>query len=273
MSGAVVMDNRLFKRGIEAMMKEYGHSAGDVMRRQMSIASGQLAKRYPPNTKKVGKLALTKDLLGGRKVAKKNTSVGIFNTDKDEIAKYEAADYAGLANLVPTATVIKTKTGAVYGVDNKLYRPNASNAEMRAHHEKFKSQKTGRVTTAGSYDHVIGRWKFVDKMYVKESRMRSYINERAKEIGKLKGGWSAGTKEWKGSKTPPSWISKFASNGMAIDFMGSNGSGYLEIRNFVKGANRWKRIDQFVMKSREKGFQKELKAAVKKADKAGNAVR
>jgi hypothetical protein len=274
-AGTIVVDRRMFNRGLDVMMKEYGTSAAGVMRRQMSILSGQLAKRYPPKTKGHGKGAIAQDLLGGRKVAKGNTSKGIFNTDKNEIAQYEAAEYAGLANLVPTAHVIKTKTGAIYGVDNKLYKPNASMGEMRAHHEKFRSKRTGRVTTAGSYDRTIGRWKFVDKMYVKHSRMNSYIRQRAKEVGKLKGGWAGGTVKWKGGKKPAKWIMNHAKTGNCIDRMKENGNGYLEIRNEVAGQNRpgWKGINRFVVNSRERGFQKELKAAVRKADKAGNRVR
>lgn len=248
MSGSVVMDNRLFKRGIEAMMKQYGHSAGDVMRRQMSIASGQLAKRYPPhgpggmktNSLKHGKQAIRNDML--------KIFVPIKSEDYDDLKEWEE-DYKGLRD--------------VFDYDGQKIE------EWRAKHF---SQRTQRIGNS-----IKGNWqgygrRFSNKMHIRESDFEKKIKELNKRVGKLAGAWTAGTKRWSGAG-PMAWRTKYSNNGRAIDRMDKKGNGYLEIQNMIEGSARWKRIDQFVMRSREKGFQKELKAVVKKADKAGNAVR
>lgn len=265
------MDRLTWKRGIEALKKEYGHTAKEVMERQMSIFVGQLVKRYPPATQKQGRGALAQDLLGGRKI-RKGKSAGIFQTDANVIATWESSIEAGLEGSNKTVRAFKSKSGAIYGVDKSLYRPNASDGEIRAHHLKYRSSKTNRVTTAGSLTRDIGRWKFVDKMYVNKSRIESYIRKTAKDdVGLLKSGWYQ--TRWRGGAKPPAWVKKHGDNSVTIPAMKDNGSGYLEIRNDINGTHRWKRIDQFVAKSRERGFQKELKYAIKKANTAGNKIK
>ena len=247
MSGAVVMDQRLFKRGIEAMMKEYGHSAGDVMRRQMSIASGQLAKRYPPLTdgnkqsRNQGKIAIENDL--------KRIMIGIPKEHENTLTRWQDS------------------LESVHDVfDNTGMR-------IEEWHKSHMDQRKKRVTRSIKGHKFIANREFSNKLHVRERDLKKYVNRLAKDVGKLAGGWSKGVTKWRGGKMPAGWISKHAGNGVAIDRMDKKGNGYLEIQNVIEGSARWKRIDQFVMKSREKGFQKELKAAVKKADKAGNAVR
>lgn len=248
MAGTVVLDRRTFNRGVEALKKEYGTSAAGVMRRQMSIVSGQLAKRYPPhgrggmktNAKKYGKEAIRNDM--------KKLFVPIPVEDYDDLREWQE-DYRGTRDVFD-------------------FEGNKIDAWHRKHFNPSK-QRVGKS--------VRGNWqgygrKFSNKMHIKASDFEKKTKELGKNIGKLAGAWTAGTERWRGAGNM-AWRNKYSNEGRAIDRMNEDGSGYLEVRNYSEGARKWKRIDNFVMKSRQRGFVRELKHAIKKADKAGNAVR
>jgi hypothetical protein len=241
MAGAIVVDRRTFNRGIDAMMKEYGTSAAGVMRRQMSILSGQLAKRYPPNKKSVGKQAIENDM--------KRIMIPMPQEHEDTLTRWQDSMESTFDVFDDTGT------------------------RIQQWHRDHIDPRKNRVTKSIRGTRFINGRKFSMKLHVKESDLKKYVNRLAGKVGTLKSGWVPGVTRWKGGKKPPSWVTKHSGNGYAVDRMRNDGSGYLEIGNRIQGAARWKRIDSFVVKSRESGFQKELKAAVRKADKAGNRIR
>jgi hypothetical protein len=249
MAGTIVVDRRTFNRGIDAMMKEYGTSAAGVMRRQMSILSGQLAKKYPPhgrdgmktNAKKFGKEAIRNDM--------KKLFVAMPAEDYEDLKEWQD-EYRGTRDVFD-------------------YEGQRIEQWHKAHFDS-RIQRVPKKAITGNWQGY-GR-RFSNKLHVKEKDLKKYESGLFKNIGKLAGAWTAGSKRWKGAGNM-SWRNNFSQYGKAVDRMREDGSGYLLVENRVQGAARWKRIDSFVVKSRERGFQKELKAAVRKADKAGNRVR
>ena len=239
MAGTVVLDRRTFNRGVEALKKEYGTSAAGVMRRQMSIVSGQLAKRYPPKTKGIGKRAISNDM--------NRIMIGIPKEHEDTLTRWQD-DLEGTLDVFDDQGV-----------------------RIEQWHKDHMDRRKNRVTKSINQTSFLYGRKFSHKLHVRERDLKKYVNRLSKKVGKLKAGWIQ--TRWKGGAKAPAWVNNHGAKGVAIDRMKENGSGYLEIRNAIEGSARWSRIDRFVMNSRQRGFAKELKSAVRKADKAGNAVR
>ena len=236
MASSIKMNDEQFKKGMAFMRRTYGTTSAGVMRRQMSIMAGQLVKRYPPFKMSEGKQALENDL--------KKIMISVPPEHEDTLTRWQD-------DLESTLDVF-----------------DDTGVRIEQWHKQHRDPRTHRVKNAiddKTFTH--GR-DFSHKLHVRQRDLMRYVNRIAKNsIGTLKGGWSAGLRKWKGGKKPPSWVKTNAENGIAIDRMKDDGSGFLQIVNLVKGANRWKRIDRFVMRSREKGFEKEIKSAVKTAEK------
>jgi hypothetical protein len=241
MAGSITMDRSKFKAGVKALEKTYGTTAAGVMRKQMSIFAGQLVKRYPPNTKSVGRTAIENDL--------KRIMIPMPKENEGTLTRWQ--------DTLESIHDVFDDTGT----------------RIQDWHKNHMDRRTHRVTRSIRTRRFVGGRDFSDKLHVRERDFKKYVNRVAKNVGTLKGGWVAGVNRWAGGAKPPAWVGGKSSNGKAIDRMKDNGSGYLEIRNNVQGSARWKRIDKFVAKSRERGFQKELKYAIKKANTAGNKIK
>jgi hypothetical protein len=276
-------DRASFKRGVNALAKQYGVEVKTVMLRQVSIVGGQLIKAFPPlkaegkpGGLKTGKAAIENDVRGGRSLGTIRKSAGVVQTDANIIAQWDASIQAGVSGKVAEARVFRSRSGAIYGVDRALYKPNASPSEIAAHVEKYRSKKTGRVTTAGSFTRDIGRWKFVDKLYVNEKNLQKFLTLRSKRVGNLAAGWLPTLNIYRGpgaGKKAAAFVSRHApGNGSVVDKMRSDGSGEILFSNNVKYASRWGRQNDFVLKKREAGMRRELKAAVKAAAQKARAA-
>jgi len=250
-SGGVVVDTKTFKRGVDALMREYKTDAEGVLKRQMSMTAGVLARKYPPhgqkgmakkNSMRMGKRAIEGDL--------KKIMVPVPTEDYDDLREWEE-DYKGTRDVF-----------------------DYQGTRLKAWHRANFNQSRNRVTNA-----IKGNWqgygrKFSNKLHVKQSSMNKLVKELSKDVGKLAGGWTAGAVKWPGasSANKPGWLTKFKGNGKAYSRF-RNGSGYVVIENRVSGAARWGRIDKFVMRTSQNRFTKQIKEAIKKANKAGNKPR
>lgn len=199
-----------------------------------------------------GRAAIRRDLLGGRKRA------GIFMALDDGLIN--SALNTGLYQTENVRLFVK-KDGTVYGTERSLFRPDASIAEMDAHHHKY--WKNGRMTSAGSRDRTIGRWRFVDKMVVRKSTMESYLNYLYDRIGIMAGGWGKGAKRV-GAKLPKI-VKKHASGACKITLTKTSFS--IEITNAVtyfRMADMSRRI-QFVLNSgkRQKRVQNSIRYQIR----------
>jgi hypothetical protein len=276
MAATIATDTGKFRRGVDALAKQYGVEVRQVMLRQVSIVGGQLIKAYPPKNAKIGKNAIANDVKGGRNIGNFQRSVGVVQTGKNVLREWETQIKGGVLGRTVDGRIFVSKTGAVYGVDRKFYNPNASPSEIKAHVDRFRSKKTGRVTTAGSYTRDIGRWKFVDKLFVKESKLNAYLRMRSLRVGNLAAGWLATLNIYRGpgaGKAAAKFVSRHApGDGLTQDQMGADGSGRIVFINRIPYASRWKRQNDFVLRKRERGMAKELAGAVKAAARKARAV-
>ena len=82
-----------------------------------------------------------------------------------------------------------TKDGRVFGVEHRLYQPDASISTMRAHHNMYRNSRGG-FSQAGREDLQIGRHVFLDKMFITKQGFNAYMKYLKKRIGKDKCGWN-----------------------------------------------------------------------------------
>lgn len=138
----------------------------------------------PGNSKaqrNTGQAAITFDLFGGSKMHGRKTlgAFGIY--DDAKVAKTFNDKLSG-------HPIIVLKSGAVFGMDKALFRPEANEVEMHQHHMALRG-KNGRVSQAGARDRRVGRWKFFDKMFVRKATAMSYLKSVQDRVGTLKAGW------------------------------------------------------------------------------------
>lgn len=131
----------------------------------------------------VGRVAIHRDLLGGRGGAWSDPKRGIFRSIPPAVAG--SAEVSALSGMVK---LFVRKDGTVYGTDRQLYRPGASMAEMRAHHQAHR-RADGRVTSAGARSRDVGRWKFISQMVVNPGEIDSYLKQVYALVGTGKAGW------------------------------------------------------------------------------------
>jgi hypothetical protein len=176
-----------------------------------------------------------------------------------------------------SSKVFKTKSGAVYGVENDFVKMTASNKELEKFHNSFRSSKTGRVTTAGTYTKDIGRWKFVDKMHVPDRVAQRFLRHKIKKVGQLKAGFVPAADYFASllgntAKAIPSWVRKqSAKMGTQINAVNqTTGVGSIVVSNMVPYAENAipKSTQSFLEENRqrdiEKSAPKRLRAVAKK---------
>lgn len=81
-----------------------------------------------------------------------------------------------------------TKDGRAYGVERDFWRPDASVEALYDHHRKY--FKNGRMTQAGRLTRDIGRWRFVDRLVVRQSVFNEYLQYVQEKVGILAGAWA-----------------------------------------------------------------------------------
>ncbi|MDB6024011.1 MAG: hypothetical protein JWM68_234 [Verrucomicrobiales bacterium] len=139
----------------------------------------------PPRNKAQGRSRVAKDI---RKL--------FFGVD--DMAEFDKVGEAIRNNNIqtvggePVVRLFSKKDGTVYGVDRRLYRPDATLEYMSQFHQNKRNGR-GRVGEAGQSTRDIGRWKFLDVMAVPADRLKEYIKSVQDRVGRGKGGWAAGT--------------------------------------------------------------------------------
>jgi hypothetical protein len=146
-----------------------------------------------------GKAMIASDLLGGGSRNKQHRTGGIFAPMPRSVIEGAVAVHGDSIERLWTR-----KDGTVYGVESDLFRPDATESDLRAHHKKY--FKNGRFTRAGGATRDIGRWKFIDKMVIPEETFASYLKEQQEKVGYLLSGWRAAAKKL--SLAIPAWVAK-----------------------------------------------------------------
>jgi hypothetical protein len=192
----------------EALKEEGGLLALSLVKYTQPFGMGQKAKDQ-------GEKAIQGDLTGHRA---KGGGVngdgygGVFFIIPDQYAA--SAVYDQKQNVM---RLFVKKTGEVYGADMALWKVNASNSELYAHHQSLR-KADGSVTQAGYRTRDIGRWKFVDKWVITQSQFQGYLAFIFPRVGFAKAGWATICRKLGRANTDiPAWIKNHNAPGSVID--------------------------------------------------------
>ena len=230
----------------EQIMKDYATirevTIPDAVMLNARLLCVELARRTQPfgaddKAKLTGEKAITRDLVGGRSSSAVHSRrrVGIFGIIG--AAMQEAGGYAWY-KTGENVRLFVGKDGYAYGTEKSYFRPDASMTDMRSFHKKF--FVNGKMSSAGSRDKTIGRWKFLDKMFVSEATMNAYKETVLKKVGIAKAGWASCAlklkKVNKGSLTAgfPKWVTRHTGdfdNGRVQDMTADRKNPRVEVTN------------------------------------------
>jgi hypothetical protein len=156
----------------------------------------------------------------------------IFNSDFDTVDEWTRDTTQGTTYFVESAT------GAIYGVDETLYKPSASISQMHRYHSQLRGKK-GRVKRQTPQTTRRGGYTEVNKMYVKANRLKKFAKELHSHIGTIKAAWVPALqvfarKSRGGTGRIPAWLMQNTSrapDGQTQDNMTKYGSGTLKASN------------------------------------------
>lgn len=97
--------------------------------------------------------------------------------------------------------------GNVYGVDASKFISNPTPGDLAKVHDAARG-KRGRVTTAGSKDLVVGRWRWLNMAVAPEGAVQAYIDKKKLNVGQGRGGWAAGFKVFGGKISAKGWVGR-----------------------------------------------------------------
>lgn len=216
-------------------MKDYAHirevTIPDAVSLNARLLCVELARRTQPfgandKAKKTGEKAITRDLIGGR------SSSAVHSRRRRGIlaAIGSSMDESGGFSWYKTGDNVRLfvgKDGFAYGTEKTMFRPDATGSEIRAFHKK--NFVNGKMSSAGSRDKTIGRWKFLDKMFVSEAALTDYLKKTIEKVGISKAGWANCALQLrkinKGKLTAgiPTWVFRHTAdfkNGKTVDLTG-----------------------------------------------------
>lgn len=154
------------------------------------------------------------------------------------------------------------RTGNVYGVDTENFLPTATEADLQKVHQEHRG-KRGRVTTAGSKDLVVGRWRWLNIVVAPQAAVQAYIEKLKKMVGQGKGGWAAAYMKLGGKLSPRGWIGRHANAGSLTGWPPANpGNIKMTITNNSAWASNGDpdRVIENALASRERDMERKLKA-------------
>jgi len=172
----------------EQIMKDYAEIREVTIPNAVSVSARllcvELARRTQPfgddnKARETGEKAITGDLIGRKRRVGIFGAIGPAMTEAGGYSWYKTGDNVRL---------FVGKDGFAYGTEKTMFRPDASGSEMRAFHKK--NFVNGKASSAGSYTRNIGRWKFLDKMFVSKETLDDYIKSTIKKVGIAKAGWA-----------------------------------------------------------------------------------
>lgn len=171
-------------------MKRYADaknvSIPDAVMLNARLLCVELARRTQPfgfsdGSKKAGEKAITRDLLG--KSGGSKARAGLFSPISAVMD--DAVFYKKSTNV----RLFVSKDGNVYGTDRSHFLPDATESTLRSFHKK--NFVNGRMSSAGGRTKNIGRWKFVDRLFVDAATLNNYLDTTLKKVGISKSGWAS----------------------------------------------------------------------------------
>ena len=172
----------------EQIMKDYAEirevTIPDAVSLNARLLCVELARRTQPfgdnnKARETGEKAITGDLIGRKRRVGIFGAIGAAMSEEGGYSWYKTGDNVRL---------FVGKDGFAYGTEKMMFRPDASTSEMRAFHKK--NFVNGKMSSAGSKTRNIGRWKFLDKMFVSKETLDEYIQKTIKKVGIAKAGWA-----------------------------------------------------------------------------------
>jgi len=227
MSLQITTNVKSYRKQVETYAKLTGTDLRTAMREGVSIMAGQLARRFPPKTAKLGKNAIENDLSK------------IIRTDMDEGFLRWMAERTGDPRFDPNGARIEQFH-------------NANRSALR------------RRTIAIKSESKVGNSMFSDKLTTTQKALKAYHKKQSQSVGKMKARWTYAALIWRGSAKIPSWISKHTDKGQVVDRMKANGDGFIEIKNPTPYASQWADINAFVVNSQKKMFTHRIRGVFRK---------
>jgi hypothetical protein len=117
--------------------------------------------------------------------------------------------------------IFATKGGEVYGVDTERFLPNATLSDLAQAHQEHRT-KRGRVTTAGQRDRVVGRWRWLNVIIVKDRLLERFIKQKQKMVGQAKGGWVDAFIKCGGQISGGGWVGRHRKAGTGLVKVGGH---------------------------------------------------
>lgn len=258
-------------RGALAKLERVGGSSRTVLEKVFRADAKGFVRDViaitPPNTGKTnkdsqrrGERAIMTDLRGGRRSAG-TVRGGVIMPLADSLVSQAASSITGTGDSV---RLFVKKDGTVYGTERQNFRPDATTETLHSHHQRY--FKNGRMTSAGGRDRSIGRWKFVDKLIVRQSVYQAYLKEVFAKVGGLCAGFNAAARAL--SVPVPVWIRRHGERWSSVAIIASPQRWLVRITNKSKFGSQidlQRRMD-YVLQSGKR--QKRLANAYKFALKA-----
>jgi hypothetical protein len=251
-------DTSKFERSLKRFAFHSRKSGAEVLKNQARLLVRDAVALTPPNSgkgaggKKRGEAAIAGDMFGGRTV-----NVGGFRAKARGF--FEIMQKPGIERD-EIVSFLTTKDGRVYGVEKRLYRPNASAGEMIAHRDQYRSKSTGQMSKAGLRTLDVGRHRFIDRMVVTPAAANRMLKELYRRVGYLAGGWNAAAKKL--GLRLPNWIAnKTANNGACIEVLAGNQLS-ITISNKVRFAGKVKGLRsriQSALNNRARAMDRQLR--------------
>lgn len=192
MSDGITIDSEAFARDVGRFALLTGRSFAEELQNQARGVLKEVLSVTPPfnqnnksisSAKGAGLSAIRRDLAGGGH-KRGSRRAGVFVVLPDHMI--ESALDTGLYQTENVRLFVR-KDGTVYGTEKQYFKPNASMQELRDHHRRY--FRNGKMTTAGSYERNIGRWKFLDQMVIRRSTFERYLKTLEPRVGFLGGGF------------------------------------------------------------------------------------
>jgi hypothetical protein len=258
-----------WQRQIERISREYGVEAKFVLAEVHQLMTAEVQRRLPIARKGGGRG------LGGAvgssgafpSEAERDDYRGPIQSDLKRIfvpvtAREEvSAEIQSMkaAGGIPVR-IFRRKDGSTWAAESKLW--SESEGAMFAHHNKYRSKTTGRVSRAGDLgDHYIGRWRFIDKMHVPAELFREYLRGVLARVGKTRSGFNAALRHFSAAVGKAASIQPaVARHGDSFGSFTDNSGGVplanaeLASTNHVPWVSRFKGMAEAVARTRDRDF-------------------
>ncbi|SDU31170.1 hypothetical protein SAMN05444156_3225 [Verrucomicrobium sp. GAS474] len=177
-----------------ALVRDLAKRTGRTVQKELKVAARglcwELAKAMQPfgmddKAKGQGESAIRRDLFGSGQKGLTSSTVrrfGIFKTLPDSIIANATEEES------TTVQIFAKKNGEVYGTDKEHFMRNPSVGDLDAiHHSAFRD---GRMSSVSAFDRTIGRWKFITRTVIPESKGVQILNMLVARVGFAKAGWA-----------------------------------------------------------------------------------